>query len=129
MPHGTAVPSYTLPAYGTGCMEDQQFKHVILTALEYSYLHDDWVNPLSEALDGVTAEEALWRPGRDSKGIWDIVLHLAVGHEDVIDRMRSGDKSRPAEGHWPPPPEVADETNWRAAQNRLWDSLAALRSY
>ena len=110
-------------------MEDQEFKDVILTALEYSYLHDDWVNPLSEALDGVSAEGAVWRPGPESKGIWDIVLHLAVWNENIIERMLTGEKCRPAEGAWPAPPDVPDEAAWDAAKQRLWDSLEALRQY
>ncbi len=110
-------------------MNEQHFKDVILTALEYSYLHDDWVNPLSDALAGVTVEAALWRPGPDSKGIWDIVLHLAVWNENIIERMRTGEKCRPLEGAWPTLPPSQDEAAWATSRQRLWDSLTSLRGY
>ena|ERR1041385_297268 len=110
-------------------MDEQAFKHEVLTAFEYSYKHDDWVNPLDEALAGVTAEEAAWRPGPKGKGIWDIVLHLAVWNENIVERMKTGEASRPAEGAWPEPSPTRNEAAWQAAQQRLWDSLAALHAY
>src|SRR5947209_2286677 len=110
-------------------MDDQAFKRELLVAHEYSYVHDDWVHPLSEALTGLTAEEAAWRPGPDIKGIWDIVLHMAVWTENIIARIRSGESVRPIEGAWPPPPDSGDEQAWAAAQERLWDSLETLRQF
>jgi hypothetical protein len=99
----------------------------IRIAYEYCYVHDEWVNPLAEALDGVKAEEAAWRPP-DGKGIWDIVLHLAVWNENILERMETGEKSSPAEGHWPLP-EEPDELAWEAAKERLSRSLEGLRLY
>ena len=66
----------------------EDFKKVIAVAFEYSYLHDDWVNPLENALAGVTVEQALWRPAPGSKGIWEIVLHLAAWNENMVERRR-----------------------------------------
>ena len=99
----------------------------VLLGFEYSYLHDDWVNPLADALGGVTVEEALWSPAPDSKGIWEIVLHMAVWNENIVLRMRSGEPVRPAEGAWPPLPAIPDESAWRDSQRRLWDALASVR--
>lgn len=110
-------------------MDGEVVKQAVLAGLDHSYLHDDWVNPLPEALEGVTAEEAAWRPRPEGKGIWDIVLHLAVWTENILERMKSGQHARPAEGAWPPPPSTWDEASWEAAQKRLWDSLAALREF
>ena len=110
-------------------MDEQAVQRDVLIAFDYSYKHDDWVYPLADALAGVTAAEAAWRPGPAVKGIWDIVLHMAVWTENIVERMRSGENSRPAEGHWPPPPAVPDEAAWEEAQRRLWDALAALHAY
>src|SRR5947209_4214158 len=110
-------------------MDEQAVQRDVLIAFESSYKHDDWVYPLADALAGVTAAEAAWRPGPDLKGIWNIVLHMAVWTENIVERMRSGEPARPAEGAWPPPPFVMDEAAWELAQRRLWDALAALRAY
>ena len=110
-------------------MDEQVMRREVLVAFEYSYQHDDWVNPLADALAGVTAAEAAWRPGPDGRGIWDIVLHMTVWTKNIVERMRSGQPARPAEGAWPPPDTVMDEAAWEQAQQRLWDALAALQAY
>ena len=119
-------------------MDDQTLRRDLLTAFEYSYLHDDWVNPLSETLDGVTVAEALWKPGTSpqpsppgrgqSKCIWEIVLHMANWTENIVERMRGDRKARPADGPWPAVPAVVDEGAWADAQSRLWRSLDVLRA-
>ena len=110
-------------------MDEHTIKSDILTAYEYSYIHDDWVYPLTDALAGVTAAEAAWRPGPELKGIWDIVLHMAVWTENIIERMQTREAARPAEGAWPLPPPVPDEGAWQRDQKRLWSALAALHRY
>ena len=90
-----------------GTMDEQALRRDVLIAFEYSYQHDDWVYPLADALAGITVDEAVWTPGPDVKGIWDIVLHMAVWTENIVERMRSGERVRPAEGAWPPlPPKL-----------------------
>jgi hypothetical protein len=110
-------------------MDGEALRRDVLIAFEYSYIHDDWVYPLVDALAGVTAEEAAWRPGPDLRGIWNIVLHMAVWNENIVERMQSGKDAHPAEGTDPPLPAIPDEAAWEAAQRRLWDSLAALHAY
>lgn len=110
-------------------MDNQEVKSHILTALEYVYLHDDWVNPLAEALEGVSVEEALWRPGPNAKGIWEIVLHMSVWTENIVERMRTGERVRPSDGAWPAFPELTDQSAWESAKARLWQSLEDLRQY
>lgn len=110
-------------------MDGEAVRREVLLAFEYSYQHEEWVYPLADALRGVTATEAAWRPGPDVKGIWDIVLHLAVWTENIIERMQSRKSAHPEEGAWPPLPPTLDEAAWENAQRRLWDALAALRTH
>lgn len=84
--------------------------------------------PLADALAGVTAPEALWKPGPEGKGIWEIVLHMAVWTENIVQRMESGDPVRPMEGAWPPLPAVPDEAAWETDRRRLGDALSLLRA-
>jgi hypothetical protein len=108
-------------------MTEETMRHDVLVAFEYSYLHDDWVNPLEEALAGVTVDQALWEPGPDSNGIWRIVLHMAVWLENIVARVETGEESRPSEGAWPPLPTIQDEAAWEAAKKRLWNAQEAVR--
>lgn len=80
-------------------MADSLTREDLRIAFEYSWRHDDWVNPLRDALEGITAENALWRPSApDAHGIWDIVLHLAVWNEHIVERVDTGRAVRPSEG-------------------------------
>jgi len=57
-------------------MAGDAVKRDVLLAFEYSFQHEDWVCPLTEAIAGVTVQEAVWHPGPDDKSIWAIVLHI-----------------------------------------------------
>jgi hypothetical protein len=132
-----SYPSATNPPPRSSPLDSQSttdaVRRDILVAFEYCHLHDAWVTPLAEALDGITAARAAVRPNPDSRSIWEIVLHLAVWNENIVERMHCREQrtpfSRPAEGAWPPLPAIQDESAWQAARQRLWDSLAAVRSH
>jgi hypothetical protein len=109
-------------------MDEQQLKSEVLTAFDYCYLHDSWVNPLEEALAGIGPEEALRKPGASHTSIWEIVLHLAVWNENIVERIRKVDPPSPSEGHWPPLPPIRDKAAWERAKSRLWKSLDAVRT-
>ena len=108
-------------------MTDEDVRKELDIAFEYCYAHDDWVNPLNEALDGISAQAALWRPSPEGKGIWDIVLHLAVWNENIVERTETRQKTHPSEGPWPPPPSSPDEEAWMRHKKRLTDSIEAVR--
>ena len=108
-------------------MDEGTIRKHIRIGFEYSYLHDDWVNPLADALEGVTASEALSRPCPDCKGIWDMVLHMAVWNENIVERIRTGKPGRPADGAWPPIADPPDEEAWERAKQRLMNSLESVR--
>lgn len=107
-------------------MTEERVRELLQSAFEYSWLHDSWVTPLEEALDGLDPSGALWRPKPSAKCIWEIVLHVAVWNENILDRIESGEKSRPAEGAWPPLPDKRTEREWREATERLRLSVSAL---
>lgn len=117
-----------------GQVDAQAVQREVLIAFEYAHNEEDWVFPLKEALAGVTAQEAAWKPDpRDPKQkcVWQIVLHMTAWTENIVQRMaqrQRGDRpGGPPEGHWPALPAVLDEAAWAEAQRRLWESLAALR--
>jgi len=109
-------------------MDDELLRKELLIGLQCSHEEEDWVVPLNLALQDVTAEQALRRPAPDAMGIWDIVLHLANWHENMVERIKTGEPSRPAQGAWPPPPSEPSEPAWAAAKERLFRSLADLKA-
>lgn len=112
-------------------VDSQAVRRDVLLAFEYSYSHDDWVYPLNDALKGVTAQEAAWKPGPDVPSIWEIVLHITAWTDNIVQRMaqrgRGEAPGRPPEGAWPPLPASLDEAAWQDTKGWLLDALAALR--
>lgn len=110
-------------------MDDTQLLQDLKTAFEYAYRHDDWVSPLEYELAGLSAEDAAWRPAPDAKSIWEIVHHTAAWNENIIERIETGEHTRPAEGHWPAMPDSPDGASWEAAKSRLRQSLSDLEKF
>lgn len=112
---------------GTQGMTEQELRDLLLTTFEYTYLHDHWSHPLAEALDGLTAEQAAWQPGPDLMGIWDIVLHVALWNDNIIERIQTGEMVYPAGDAWPAKPLNLSEANWEAGKAEFWASTERLK--
>ena len=108
-------------------MTEAEVMKELAVAFEYTYKHDDWVTPLSEVLQGVSSEEALWLPAPKGKSIWDITLHLAKWNENIVERVYWREPSHPEEdAHWPKPPRAPTEADWLEAQGRLDRSIRSV---
>lgn len=87
-----------------------------------------WHGPsVKVALKGVSAEQALWRPGPGRPNIWEQALHCAIGKHLVADRLVPSQRGRfprtRTSSWWAPSPDIADP----AARERQWrDDLALL---
>jgi len=75
-----------------------------------------------EALKGVSAEQALWKPIPRQNSIWQIVEHLIGSKQWQIDMLETGQAAAPA---WTEP--SGNEAAWQAAQTRLKDAHTRLK--
>ena len=106
-------------------MTEAEVKQEIATAFAYAYRHDDWITPLDEALADLNPAQARWSPRPDIPSIWEIVLHLALWNENIVERIERGNRSHPNES-WPALPYDTDSAGWEAARERLRVSYAAI---
>lgn len=85
--------------------------------------------PLRGTIRGVSARQALWRPGRGRHCIWDLVLHTAYWKCMVRRRLlRDPEISFPREGsNWFDPPTPANDAAWRRDRALLDEQHALLR--
>lgn len=96
--------------------------------LDEAFFGPAWHGPsLKVALRGVTAEHALWRPGKGRPNVWEQVLHCAIGKHLVANRLDPSQKARfprpLARAWWSSAPDVANPD----ARDRAWrDDLALL---
>lgn len=62
---------------------------LLLSVLDSTYEKESWYAPLRHAIDGVTAEQAIWRPaGEATKTIWENVNHLIYYKERLVSNMQ-----------------------------------------
>jgi uncharacterized damage-inducible protein DinB len=75
-----------------------------------------------EALAGVSAAQALWKPAPTQNSIWQIVEHLVASKQWQIDMLEHGQAASPV---WTEP--SGDEAAWQAAVDRLKDAHHRLK--
>lgn len=103
---------------------------LLLDILDQAFDAHGWHGTtLKGALRGVTAKQALRRPGPRRHNIWELVLHCAYWKYAVARRLagrkRGSFPRRPS--NWPRLPARPDEAAWRADVDLLVDQHAALR--
>src|SRR4030095_3515247 len=63
-------------------------KEIILEQMASCHNQKNWFVPLSDALAGLTAEQASWNNGDENHSIWQIVNHLIFWNERWLMRFR-----------------------------------------
>ena len=106
---------------------------LILTLLDEAYEKRTWHGPnLKQAIRGVTAKQAAWRPGIGRHNIWEETLHAAYWKYAVRRRIEGGKRGsfalkgsnffvRPEKGK-------STEAAWRADKGLLEREHRAMRA-
>ncbi len=94
-------------------------KDLVVDHLEYTFEKEAWQPPLAVAIEGLTAQQAAWKPAPKRHSIWQIVRHVThwkravmeawdgdIPDADALEKTDWGDVS-------------GDEAAWRADVERL----------
>ena len=103
---------------------------LLLEMFEQAYTAPAWHGtPLKGTIRGVSARQALWRPGRGRHCIWELVLHTAYWKCMVRRRLlRDPRISFPREGaNWPALPAVTNDAAWKSDRALLDEQHRLLR--
>ena len=103
---------------------------LLLEGWDFCYDKEDWAPPLRDALKGLTAEQANWRPeGAAANTIWENVNHLVFYKERLLKRWTGEEAAYPSgltnddtfrvEEH--------DEAAWQQTLDRLESVQAGIR--
>ena len=106
-------------------------KVIIQALLDEGYSKKTWHGPnLRQALKGVSAKQAAWRPGPGRHNIWELTIHAAYWKYAVRRRIDGGKPGRfVLKGHnfFPrPEPGKASESAWRADRALLENEHRAM---
>lgn len=105
-------------------------RELLLHIVEEGYSAKSWHGPnLRQAIKGVSAEQALWRPAEGRHNIWELALHAAYWKYVARRKLRGQPKgSFPIPGHdFFPVPDEANEASWRKGRALLEDEHRQLR--
>jgi len=97
-------------------------KALLLEFFDQAFTAPSWHGtPLRGSLRGVTAREALWRPGAKRHCIWDLVLHTAYWKCMVRRRLlRDPATTFPRPGsNWPTLPDRPNDAAWKRDRDLL----------
>lgn len=96
-------------------------KEVLIEQHTACYDESNWFVAVKNALDGLTAEQAAWKPEGADNSIWEEVNHLIFWNERWIQRYR-GELTYPEDientGTF-----KSDETDWKATLSKLTEVM------
>ncbi|MBE3583899.1 MAG: DinB family protein [Limnochordaceae bacterium] len=79
--------------------------------------------PVPQAIEGLTADQAFWKPAPERHSIWQQVMHMAYWREYFASKLEGHsftlDEAELQKHNWPAHPQPADEKAWQAAKERL----------
>lgn len=74
---------------------DLVIRRFLLGQLAACYDKNTWFVAVKNALDGVTAEQAVWKPAGVDNSIWEIVSHLNFYNFAYVERFKGVDYEYP----------------------------------
>lgn len=97
-------------------------KEIILEQLAACHNQKNWFMPLSDALAGLTAEQASWNDGNENHSVWQIVNHLIFWNERWLIRFKGGTPEKMnGENSSTFSEDKADENGWKKSGEKLDD--------
>lgn len=78
-----------------------------------------WQGSLLKLLEGLTLQQALYKPAPDRHCIWEYLRHIIYWKHWAITYVKTGEKLNAKEDNWAPLPEVQNETTLQDDINKL----------
>jgi uncharacterized damage-inducible protein DinB len=107
--------------------EGLSVKALVLDHLKYTFEKESWQPPLSKAVEGLTAQQAAWKPAPERHSIWQIVRHVTHWKRSVVAAFegRTLSYEELEETDWPE--ASGDEAAWQADLRTLFEVTQQIR--
>ncbi|WP_226673358.1 DinB family protein [Rossellomorea aquimaris] len=105
-------------------------KDLLLRMLDTTYDQESWYAPFKPAIEGLTAEQACWKPdGEATKSVWGNVNHLIYYKERLTARLEGREWTNPLDGNdtFYLTEQVNDDEAWRGIVARVETAHQGLR--
>ncbi|WP_129689039.1 DinB family protein [Gottfriedia acidiceleris] len=105
-------------------------KELFLNVLDKTFDKESWFAPLKGAIEGITAEQAGWRPtGEATKSIWENVNHLLYYKERLVANLEGREWTKNLDGDQTffLTEQSNEENEWKKVVERLENTSFSLR--
>ena len=103
----------------------QSLKTVLVEQLKTTHNKKDWFVPVNVALEGLTAEQAMWKDGSGNHSCGQLAYHLLFWNERQVANFR-GDKEAAFSGNNDETFNSFDKNSWTTIVARLDNVLTDL---
>ncbi|MGG3915819.1 DinB family protein [Rossellomorea vietnamensis] len=103
---------------------------LLLRMLDTTFDQESWYAPLKPAIEGLSAEQACWRPdGEATKTIWENVNHLIYYKERMTAKLEKREWTNTLDGNdtFYLTEQINDDKEWGAVVERVETAQRLLR--
>jgi uncharacterized damage-inducible protein DinB len=93
-------------------------KSVLLEQLKYTHDVQDWFVPAKQAVDGLKADQAVWKPGNGDHSVAELVSHLLFWDKQQLATFK-GEKASAYSGKNDDTFTKVNKDNWEASVREL----------
>lgn len=62
-------------------------KSILLQQFQSTWNQQDWFVPIAQSLEGLTAQQAMWKPSDSSHSVGQLAYHLLFWNKQVLDKF------------------------------------------
>ena len=93
-------------------------RSILLQQFLSTWNEQDWFVPVSKAVDGLTAQQAMWKPSDSSHSVGQLAYHLLYWNKEQLDKFY-GRKPAPFSGDNNETFTAFTESSWAATVQQL----------
>src|SRR5271170_2752634 len=67
--------------------EPPTLRSILLRQFQTTWNQEDWFVPVSIAVDGLTAQQAMWKPSDSSHSVGQLTYHLLFWNKQSLDKF------------------------------------------
>lgn len=107
-----------LPAVAQQAKTPATLKSILLHQFQNTWDQQDWFVPVSKAVEGLTAQQAMWKPSDSSHSVGQLAYHLLFWNREELDKFY-GRKPAPYGGNNDETFTAFTEATWASTVQQL----------